>query len=131
MTKEQATLLGNDMIAKLGKGWTLELAESDAYPHWTPRVYSPSRHLYVGVNMYKTSGKATYFCLMTADPVNHPSSGWTKINTGRIYTDPVDAVLDQVAIARFEVTRLEAAVTEVERAASQFVCPCCGKARTC
>jgi hypothetical protein len=129
MTKEQATQLGRDMIANLGKSWTLKVHENIG---WHASAYSPTGHLRVSVYASR-SDKPTYSCLMTDDPKQFLGCGnplWTNGRPCKIYTDPVEAVIDQVNYARAKVNALDFALREVEITVAEFTCPCCGKSRT-
>lgn len=129
MTRDQATQLGNEMVAKLGEGWTLHVHNNIG---WHAYCKSPSKHLYVSVQAAGPSGKPTYMCLMSEDPERYPNCGadvWSLRNTGKIHSDPVEAVLEQVQYARAKVDALLAAVVEAEKTIANFTCPCCGKPR--
>ena len=129
MTKAEATRLGNEMVAKLGKGWTLKVHDNLGY---FACAYSPSNHIYVSVCAPGPSGKPTYSALMTDDPVKYLNCGnplWTEGRPYKIFADPVEAVIDQVKYAREKVDALLAAVVEVEKTVAEFTCPCCGQPR--
>ena len=129
MTKAQATQLGNEMVAKLGDGWTFNVFENIG---WHASAHSPTKHIYVSVHVDGPSGKPIYMAMMTDDPVKFLNCGnplWTEGRPYKIYADPVTAVIDQVKYAREKVDSLLAAVEQVEKTVAEFTCPCCGKSR--
>jgi len=129
MTKAQATQLGINMVARLGKGWTLTVTENI---EWQARSYSPTKHICVLVHVSGNSEKPTYSCVMTEDPEMFLNCGlplWTENRPYKIYSDPVEAVIDQVNYAREKVNALDWAVRAAEETIADFTCPCCGKSR--
>jgi len=126
MTKSQAESIGRTMKARLGKGWKITVHENCGW--W---VHANKGPLYVSGTQYRDSEEVTYMCLMSSDPVRFPNCGevyWT-VRHGKTHTDPLEAIAEQVEVARDFVDRNLKAVEEAEAELSQHKCSCCGKKR--
>lgn len=124
-TKEEAKKIGAVMMKKLGKKWKLRIHENMGW--WVSATRGP---LYVSADK-RFDEPITYSCLMSAD-AQKAGDGlalWTPHNS-KIYTDPVEAVRDQVKHAKKVIWEMNAAVYSAEEALKDLEpivkCPYCG-----
>ncbi len=130
MTKSKATEIGDILKQSLGEGWEIEI-DCDKI-NWY--VSATNGALTVTARLTGTSGKATYSCFLARDSksphTDLPLWGSESLFTQQIHTDPKQAVVEKVHIARATLNELNATVNIAEKVMANFKCDCCGRGYT-